>query len=74
MLQLSEFFPGNPGLLGLNVNRGAEVKIRLRPARDAGSFYDWNHVLGTMLHEVGTAATAGQLAYDEHPRALCKPA
>jgi hypothetical protein len=54
-LQLSEFSPHNPGLLGLNVNRGAEVKIRLRPARDDNSFYDWNHILGTMLHEVGQA-------------------
>jgi hypothetical protein len=51
-MQLSEFSPRNPGLLGLNVNRGAEVKIRLRPARDDSSFYDWNHILGTMLHEV----------------------
>jgi hypothetical protein len=50
--QLAEFSPRNPGLLGLNVNRGAEVKIRLRPARDDDSFYDWNHILGTMLHEV----------------------
>jgi hypothetical protein len=52
LLQLSEFSPRNPGLLGLNVNRGAEVKIRLRPAHDDNSFYDWNHILGTMLHEV----------------------
>lgn len=29
------------------------MKIRLRPARDDDSFYDWNHILGTMLHEVG---------------------
>jgi hypothetical protein len=32
--------------------RGQEVKIRLRPAGREGSFYDWNHVLGTMLHEL----------------------
>jgi hypothetical protein len=49
--QLSEFLPSNPNLLGLNVNRGAEVKIRLRRAGDGG-FYDFNHVLGTMLHEL----------------------
>jgi len=58
VLQLSEFSPRNPGLLGLNVNRGAEVKIRLRPARDDDSFYDWHHILGTMLHEVGSMWTA----------------
>lgn len=57
--QLSEFSPRNPGLLGLNVNRGAEVKIRLRPARDEESFYDWNHILGTMLHEVGSWEAVG---------------
>jgi hypothetical protein len=54
---LSEFAPKNPNLLGLNVNRGAEVKIRLRPARaalpgDEARFYPYNHVLGTMLHEL----------------------
>lgn len=63
--QLSEFSPRNPGLLGLNVNRGAEVKIRLRLARDDDSFYDWNHILGTMLHEVRGAAAASL-----HARAL----
>ncbi|KAF6266695.1 WLM domain-containing protein [Scenedesmus sp. NREL 46B-D3] len=50
--KLSEFIPRSPNLLGLNVNRGQEVKIRLRPAGREGSFYDWNHVLGTMLHEL----------------------
>jgi hypothetical protein len=32
--------------------RGQEVKIRLRPAGRESTFYDWNHVLGTMLHEL----------------------
>jgi hypothetical protein len=50
--QLSEFVPKNPNLLGLNVNRGAEVKIRLRPHHSQDSFYDFNHILGTMLHEL----------------------
>lgn len=53
-VQLSEFVPRNPGLLGLNINKGQEVKIRLRPARDPDSFYDWHHILGTMLHEVSS--------------------
>eukprot|EP00899_Mesostigma_viride_P028546 jgi/Mesvir1/8877/Mv02768-RA.2 len=51
---LSEFSPSNPNLLGLNVNRGVEVKIRLRPHNGAkdGCFYPFEHVLGTMLHEL----------------------
>lgn len=50
--KLSEFIPKSNNLLGLNVNRGAEIKIRLRPPGQEDSFYDWNHVLGTMLHEL----------------------
>lgn len=50
--KLSEFIPKSDNLLGLNVNRGAEVKIRLRPPGQEDSFYSWNHVLGTMLHEL----------------------
>lgn len=34
------------------MHRGQEVKIRLRPAGSQAAFYDWNHVLGTMLHEL----------------------
>ncbi|KAI8820814.1 WLM domain-containing protein [Fimicolochytrium jonesii] len=49
---LREFFPTQPNLLGLNVNRGLEIRIRLRPARDPDSFYDMVFVLGTMLHEL----------------------
>lgn len=50
--KLSEFIPKSSSLLGLNVNRGAEIKIRLRPPDQDDSFYCWNHVLGTMLHEL----------------------
>jgi len=31
-LELLEFFPENEGLLGMNVNRGAKIYLRLRPA------------------------------------------
>jgi hypothetical protein len=31
---VSEFFPKNPSLLGLNVNRGREIKLRLRHAHE----------------------------------------
>ncbi|XP_021728396.1 DNA-dependent metalloprotease WSS1-like [Chenopodium quinoa] len=39
-------------LLGLNVNRGVEVKLRLwRPGREL-EFYSFHEVLDTMLHEL----------------------
>ncbi|KAK2440961.1 hypothetical protein P8452_19914 [Trifolium repens] len=49
---LSEFYPSNPSLLGLNVGAGIEVKLRLRrPNRDS-DFYQFDQVLDTMLHEL----------------------
>ena len=50
--KLEEFNPKSAGLLGMNVNRGAKIMIRLRPAGAGTAFYPWNHVLGTMLHEL----------------------
>jgi hypothetical protein len=49
---LSEFMPRNPNLLGLNVNRGQEIKIRLRPHHSPNAFFPFDHILGTMLHEL----------------------
>ncbi|BGP47247.1 hypothetical protein JCM10450v2_003099 [Rhodotorula kratochvilovae] len=50
---LSEFFPSNPNLLGINVNAGAKICIRLRPAHDPHSFLPLeDSLLGTMLHEL----------------------
>ncbi|KAJ2812657.1 hypothetical protein H4S07_001248 [Coemansia furcata] len=49
---LREFFPTNPNLLGLNVNRGQEIRIRLRPSHDATQFLPFYDLLGTMLHEL----------------------
>lgn len=49
---LREFQPADPRLLGLNKNRGQEICIRLRPAHDSLSFYDMDHLIGTMLHEL----------------------
>jgi hypothetical protein len=51
-LQLPVVNSAAPALLYMCIRRGQEVKIRLRPAGREGSFYDWNHVLGTMLHEL----------------------
>jgi hypothetical protein len=39
-------------LLGLNVNRGAEVKLRLRPDGRDHEFIPYEEVLDTMLHEL----------------------
>lgn len=43
-------------LQGLNVGGGGgrtqEIKIRLRRAGDDQSFYPYEHVIGTMLHEL----------------------
>uniref|UniRef100_A0A1J3JFD9 DNA-dependent metalloprotease WSS1 n=1 Tax=Noccaea caerulescens TaxID=107243 RepID=A0A1J3JFD9_NOCCA len=49
---LSEFWPTNPRLLGLNVNRGVQVKLRLRRANQEGDFLSYHEVLDTMLHEL----------------------
>uniref|UniRef100_A0ACD5Y1F3 Uncharacterized protein n=1 Tax=Avena sativa TaxID=4498 RepID=A0ACD5Y1F3_AVESA len=53
---LSEFSPKNPRLLGLNVNRGVEVKLRLRPAGRDHDFVPYEQVLDTMLHELAHIA------------------
>ncbi|KAF4611976.1 hypothetical protein D9613_004122 [Agrocybe pediades] len=50
--ELAEFFPDNPNLLGLNVNMGQKILVRLRPAHSPGSFLPEEDVVGTMLHEL----------------------
>ncbi|KAJ2748858.1 hypothetical protein GGI19_005934 [Coemansia pectinata] len=49
---LREFFPTDANLLGLNVNRGQEIRIRLRPSHDPTQFLHYYDLLGTMLHEL----------------------
>ncbi|KAK9864079.1 hypothetical protein WJX84_003247 [Apatococcus fuscideae] len=53
---LSEFSPRNPCLLGLNIGGGGgatqEIKVRVRKAGDEASFYPYDFILGTMLHEI----------------------
>jgi hypothetical protein len=49
---LSEMYPKNPNLLGLNINRGVEVKIRLRKPSNPNEFLPFHDLLGTMLHEL----------------------
>ncbi|KAI0699331.1 WLM domain-containing protein [Cerioporus squamosus] len=48
---LSEFFPESPNLLGLNINAGEKILLRLRPPHAPDTFYDEEDILHTMLHE-----------------------
>ncbi|KAG9104128.1 hypothetical protein FRC06_005245 [Ceratobasidium sp. 370] len=49
---LAEFFPDDAMLLGLNVNAGAKILIRLRPARAPDTFYPIEQLVRVMLHEL----------------------
>ncbi|KAI8365556.1 WLM domain-containing protein [Blakeslea trispora] len=49
---LHEFFPQNPNLLGINVNKGWQIKLRLRPHHDETQFLEYHDILGTLLHEI----------------------
>ncbi|KAI1334206.1 WLM-domain-containing protein [Xylariaceae sp. FL0016] len=49
--QLHEFYPDDPRLLGLNVNR-QRIYVRLRYSGDCTQFYPFESVLDTMLHEL----------------------
>ncbi|KAK6118721.1 hypothetical protein DH2020_047526 [Rehmannia glutinosa] len=49
---LSEFWPTNPSLLGLNIGGGAEVKLRLRRPNNEWDFFPYEQILDTMLHEL----------------------
>lgn len=44
--------PSNPGLLGLNIDGGKEVRIRLRYNGRERDFYPYESILGTLLHEL----------------------
>lgn len=52
MLADSKFFPDNPALLGINMNRGQRINLRLRPHNNPTSFYDYEQLVLVMLHEV----------------------
>ncbi|KAM5532253.1 hypothetical protein V8D89_014092 [Ganoderma adspersum] len=49
---LSEFFPEEPNLLGLNINGGEKIMVRLRSPHAPDTFLPEENVLGTMLHEL----------------------
>ncbi|KIY73506.1 WLM-domain-containing protein [Cylindrobasidium torrendii FP15055 ss-10] len=49
---LAEFFPKEENLLGMNVNRGRKILLRLRPPYDSDAFLTFEDIIGTMLHEL----------------------
>lgn len=49
---LTEFLPKGAGLLGLNVNRGTKIMIRLREHNNNDTFLPWESLLGTLVHEL----------------------
>jgi hypothetical protein len=51
--RLVEFYPPQQhNLYGLNVNKGAEIRVRLRMPGDRASFLEYESVLKTLLHEL----------------------
>lgn len=49
---LCEMYPKSPALLGLNVNRGQKILIRLRLPYNDKLFYPMSDLIGTFLHEL----------------------
>eukprot|EP00871_Galdieria_phlegrea_P004391 jgi/Galph1/4953/GphlegSOOS_G3603.1 len=52
VLKLIEFTPKDKKLLGLNVNQGEEIRVRLREAVDNQVFMPIESIIGTVLHEL----------------------
>lgn len=50
--ELVEFYPRDKRLLGMNVNGGAKIMLRLRHPNDESQFLARESILGTMLHEL----------------------
>ncbi|KAH7156196.1 WLM domain-containing protein [Dactylonectria macrodidyma] len=50
--ELAEFFPDQANLLGLNVDRGRKICLRLRHAGDRSQFLPIESIVDTMLHEL----------------------
>ncbi|WVQ80572.1 hypothetical protein IAT38_002677 [Cryptococcus sp. DSM 104549] len=49
---LGEFLPGNPALLGINMNAGERINLRLRPPGSEHTFYEYEQLVLVMLHEL----------------------
>ncbi|MCO5603236.1 hypothetical protein L7F22_057384 [Adiantum nelumboides] len=52
VMLLSEFYPRNPALLGLNIGGGQEIRIRLRKPGRESEFLPYESLVGTILHEL----------------------
>ncbi|UKZ49403.1 hypothetical protein TrVGV298_003650 [Trichoderma virens] len=50
--ELVEFYPNQHNLLGLNVNRGMRICLRLRYPQDQNQFLPTESIVDTMLHEL----------------------
>lgn len=50
--QLTEFYPKEAILLGLNIDGGREIRVRLRYPGDENQFLPFEEVVDTMLHEL----------------------
>ncbi|KAH7060659.1 WLM domain-containing protein [Macrophomina phaseolina] len=50
--ELAEFLPPQWNLLGLNVNKGQTIFIRLRHGADPNQFLQYNMLVDTLLHEL----------------------
>ncbi|KAJ9120615.1 hypothetical protein QFC22_002544 [Naganishia vaughanmartiniae] len=49
---MMQMFPDNPSLLGLNVNKGSKILLRLRPPQAPDTFYEVEQLVLVMLHEL----------------------
>ncbi|KAI3406722.2 KRE5 [Candida oxycetoniae] len=49
---LCEMFPKSPNLLGLNINKGQKIMLRLRYHHNDKSFLPMCDIIGTLLHEL----------------------
>ncbi|WFD34361.1 hypothetical protein MCUN1_001200 [Malassezia cuniculi] len=49
---LAEFYPRSERLLGVNINQGQKICLRLRSGTDPNNFLPRSEVIGTMLHEL----------------------
>ena len=64
---LVEFLPKNPSLLGININGGAAIKVRLRPNNDPSRFLDYDDVLGAGSRHIVTShltSSSGTLLHE----------
>lgn len=49
---LAEFYPRDKRLLGLNVNAGMKIMVRLRSPYNDAEFLSWESIMETMIHEL----------------------